>query len=87
MERPFFLKIGFNNLISGQRIIAIICPDSAPVKRLIQDARDRGSLIDATSGRKTRSVLVMDSDHLVLSALTVQELEQARDRQEQEADS
>ena len=87
MEKPFFLKIGFNNLVSGQRIIAIISPDSAPVKRLVQDARDRGSLIDATSGRKTRSVLVMDSDHLVLSALPVQELEQARDIQPSEAES
>jgi regulator of extracellular matrix RemA (YlzA/DUF370 family) len=69
------LKIGFGNLISVERMIALVGPDSSPVKRLIQDARDRGSLIDATSGRKTRSVLVMDSDHLVLSALTVEELE------------
>ncbi|MBP8988774.1 MAG: DUF370 domain-containing protein [Clostridia bacterium] len=77
MEDAFFLKIGFNNLVSRNRIIAIVNPDSAPVRRLIQDARDRGSLIDATSGRKTRSVIVMDSDHLVLSAVPVDELEKA----------
>jgi regulator of extracellular matrix RemA (YlzA/DUF370 family) len=75
LSKHSFLKIGFGNLISVERMIALVGPDSSPVKRLIQDARDRGSLIDATSGRKTRSVLVMDSDHLVLSALTVEELE------------
>ncbi len=74
MEQAVFLKIGFGNLVSTGRIIAVVSPDSSPVKRLIQESRDRGSLIDATSGRKTRAVLVMDSDHLVLSALTVEEL-------------
>jgi hypothetical protein len=69
-----FLKIGFGNLISANRIIAVVSPDSSPVKRLVQDARDRSALIDATSGRKTRAVLVMDSDHVVLSAMTVDEL-------------
>lgn len=77
MNKHFFIKIGFGNLISVERMIALVGPDSSPVKRLIQDARDRGSLIDATSGRKTRSVFIMDSDHLVLSALTVEELESA----------
>lgn len=77
MNKHVFLKIGFGNLISVDRMIALVGPDSSPVKRLIQDARDRGSLIDATSGRKTRAVLVMDSDHLILSALTVEELETA----------
>jgi hypothetical protein len=72
-----FLKIGFNNLVAAGRIIAIVCPESSPVRRLIQDARDRAGLIDATSGRKTRAVLIMDSDHLVLSALPVAELETA----------
>lgn len=75
MEQAFFFRIGFNNLAAASRIIAIVSPDSSPVRRLIQDARDRGGLIDATSGRKTRSVLIMDSDHLVLSALPVEELE------------
>ncbi|HHU07419.1 MAG TPA: DUF370 domain-containing protein [Clostridiaceae bacterium] len=63
------LDIGFGNLVSTMRLIALVTPDSAPARRLIADARDRGALIDATSGKKTRSILVMDSDHIVLSAL------------------
>lgn len=70
-----FIKIGFGNLVSSERIIAIVGPDASPVKRLIQDAKDRGTLIDASSGRKTKSVLLMDSDHLVLSSLSSDELE------------
>ena len=64
-----FVNIGFGNLVSADRLIALVSPDSAPVKRLVQEARDRGMLIDATFGRKTASVLVMDSDHVDLSAL------------------
>ena len=64
------VNIGFGNMVSAHRVIAIVSPDSAPVKRLGQEARDRGVLIDATYGRKTQSVLVMDNDHLVLSALS-----------------
>lgn len=63
-----FINIGFGNLVSVQRLIAVVSPDSAPVKRLVQESRDRGMLIDATYGRKTASVLIMDSDHVVLSA-------------------
>lgn len=63
------INIGFGNMISGDRLLAVIAPDSAPVKRMIQEARDRGMLIDATYGRKTRAVLVMDTDHIVLSAV------------------
>jgi len=70
-----FIKIGFGNMVSAQRIIAVVGPDSSPVKRLIQDAKDRGTLIDASSGRKTKSVLLMDSDHLVLSSLSIEEIE------------
>jgi len=70
-----FIKIGFGNMVSAQRIIAVVGPDSSPVKRLIQDAKDRGTLIDASSGRKTKSVLLMDSDHLVLSSLSTEEIE------------
>lgn len=62
------LNIGYGNYISVERIISVSAPDSAPIKRLIQDARDRGTLIDATCGKKTRSVIMMDSDHVVLSA-------------------
>lgn len=69
-----FINIGFGNLISAQRLIAVVSPDSAPVKRLMQESRDRGMLIDATYGRKTASVLIMDSDHVVLSALAAERL-------------
>ena len=65
------VNIGFGSLISAERLIAVVSPDSAPVKRLVQEARDRGMLIDATFGRKTASVFIMDSDHVVLSALTL----------------
>ncbi|MDR3084860.1 MAG: DUF370 domain-containing protein [Christensenellaceae bacterium] len=61
------VNIGFGNIVSASRIIAVVGAESAPVKRLIQDARDRGTLIDATYGRKTRAVIVMDSGHVVLS--------------------
>ena len=63
------INIGFGNMISAGRLIAIVSPDSAPIKRMIQEGRDRGMLIDATYGRKTRSVVIMDSDHIVLSAI------------------
>ena len=63
------LNIGFGNMVSTDRMVAIVSPDSAPIKRMIQEGRDRGMLIDATYGRKTRSVVIMDSDHIVLSAI------------------
>ena len=63
------INIGFGSLISADRLVAVVSPDSAPVKRLIQESRERGMLIDATYGRRTRAVLVMDSDHIVLSAI------------------
>ena len=63
------LNIGFGNMVSTDRLIAIVSPDSAPIKRMIQEGRDRGVLIDATYGRKTRSVVIMDSDNIVLSAI------------------
>ena len=63
------INIGFGNLVSAQRLVAIVSPDSAPIKRMVQEARERGVLIDASFGRRTRAVLVMDNDHLVLSAL------------------
>ena len=63
------INIGFGNMISETRLVAIVSPDSAPIKRMVQEGRDRGILIDATYGRRTRAVLIMDNDHLVLSAL------------------
>ena len=63
------INIGFGNLVSASRLIAIVSPDSAPIKRMVQEARERGVLIDATYGRRTKAVIMMDNDHLVLSAL------------------
>ncbi len=63
------INIGFGNMISSARLLAVVSPDSAPIKRMIQEARDRGMLIDASYGRKTRSVIVMDTDHVILSAI------------------
>ncbi len=64
------IPIGYGNAVSAQRLVCAVSPESAPIKRIIQDARDRGMLIDATYGRKTKCVLVMDSDHVILSALS-----------------
>jgi regulator of extracellular matrix RemA (YlzA/DUF370 family) len=66
---PRLINIGFGNIVAANRIIAIVAPDSAPVKRIIQEARDKGSLIDATYGRRTRAVVITDSGHVVLSAV------------------
>jgi hypothetical protein len=63
------INVGFGNIVSANRIIAIVSPESAPIKRIIQEARDRGMLIDATYGRRTRAVIVTDSDHIILSAV------------------
>ena len=63
------INVGFGNIVSGSRVIAIVSPDSAPIKRIIQEAKERGMVIDATCGRRTRSVIVTDSDHIILSAI------------------
>ena len=63
------INIGFGNIVSANRVVAIVSPESAPIKRIIQEARDRGRLIAATYGRRTRAVVVMDSDHVILSAV------------------
>ena len=63
------INIGYGNMISSSRLVAVVSSESAPVRRIIQDARDKGMLIDATCGRRTRSVLVMDSGHVILSAV------------------
>ena len=64
-----FISVGFNNIINAERVVAVVSSDSAPAKRLIQEARDSGRAIDCTCGRKTRCVVVMDSDHVILSAI------------------
>lgn len=63
------LNIGYGNMVSAQRVIAVVSPDSAPVKRMVQEARDAGRIIDATLGRRTKAVLVMDSSHVVLASI------------------
>ncbi len=63
------INIGFGNMVSANRLIAIVSPESAPIKRIIQDARDRATLIDATYGRRTRAVIITDSEHVILSAV------------------
>ena len=63
------INIGFGNMVSANRLVAIVSPESAPIKRIIQDARDKGVLVDATYGRRTRAVIIMDSGHIILSAV------------------
>lgn len=63
------VNIGFGNIVSANRIVSVVSPESAPIKRIIQEARDRGMLIDATYGRRTRAVIITDSDHVILSAV------------------
>ena len=63
------VNIGFGSMIAARRVLAIVAPDSAPIKRVVQEAKDRGMLIDASYGRKTQSVILMDTDHVILSAL------------------
>ena len=63
------INIGFGNMVSAARLVAIVSPESAPIKRIIQDAKERGTLIDATHGRRTRAVIITDSDHIILTYL------------------
>ena len=80
------VNIGFGSMVAANRILAIVAPDSAPIKRLIQEARDRGMLIDASYGRKTAGVLLMDTDHVILCAVSPEVLGQ-RLREEKEEDN
>ena len=83
------IHVGFGSLVSAGRVVAVVSPDSAPIKRMAQEARERGVLIDATYGRRTKSVLIMVNDHLVLSALTPEVIasraEGEKDSREEEA--
>ena len=63
------INIGFGSMIAAERLVAVVSPESAPIKRLVSDARERGSLIDATYGRRTKAVIITDSDHVILSAV------------------
>ena len=68
------INIGFGSMVSTERTLAVVSPDSAPIKRLIQESRERGMLVDATYGRKTAAVFIMDSDHVILSAVPAEKL-------------
>lgn len=70
MDNSRFIGIGYGSIINASRVVALVSPESAPIKRLIQEAREKGNLVDSTYGRKTRSVLIMDSGHVVLSLIT-----------------
>lgn len=76
------INIGFGSMVSAQRVLAVVSPESAPIKRVIQEAKERAMLIDASYGRKTKAVLLMDTDHVILSALTPEAVaERWQDRQ------
>ena len=79
------INIGFGSMIAAARVLAIVDPDSAPIKRVVQEARDRGMLIDASYGRKTQAVLLMDTDHVILSALTPEVLSERWNAKEENA--
>jgi regulator of extracellular matrix RemA (YlzA/DUF370 family) len=89
-----FINIGFGNMVAAERVVAIVSPDSAPVKRLIQDGKDAGRIIDVTCGRRTRAVLITDSDHIILSAVQTETIsnrlndgfEDEEDEEEDEAE-
>ncbi len=68
------INIGFGNIVAADKVVAMVSPESAPIKRIIQESRDKGMLIDATYGRRTRSVIVTDSDHIILSAIQTETL-------------
>ena len=68
------LNIGFGSMVAAGRVLAIVAPDSAPIKRVVQEAKDRGMLIDASYGRKTKAVILMDTDHVILSAVPTENL-------------
>lgn len=78
------LNIGFGNAVATQRVVTIVNPDSAPIRRMIQDAKDRGILIDASCGRKTRAVIVTDSGHIILSGLQADTICQRAESNEKE---
>lgn len=81
------INIGFGNMVSAGRVISIVSPESAPIKRMIQEARDKGSLVDATYGRRTRAVIITDSGHVVLSALQPETVGHRLDEKETTAEN
>lgn len=80
------INIGFGNMVAAGRLVAIVSPESAPIKRIIQESKERGTLIDATYGRRTRAVLITDSDHVILSAVQPETVANRLDDTEEEED-
>lgn len=80
------INIGFGNIVNANRIISIVSPESAPIKRIIQEARDRNMLVDATYGRRTRAVIITDSDHVILSAVQPETVAQRLTTKDEESD-
>ena len=81
------INIGFGSLVAANRVLAVVAPDSAPIKRVIQESRDRAMLIDASYGRKTKAVILLDTDHVILSALTPDVLSARWEEKESEEDA
>jgi len=80
------INIGFGNIVAANRVIAVVSPESAPIKRIIQEARESGMLIDATYGRRTRAVIITDSDHVILSAIQPETVSHRMDNQKEESE-
>lgn len=78
------INIGFGNIVLSDRVITVLSPDSAPIKRLVQDSKERGKVVDATYGRKTRSVIITDCDYIVLSAIQPETISQRFDSQKKD---
>ncbi|MFW5998376.1 MAG: extracellular matrix/biofilm regulator RemA [Bacillota bacterium] len=78
------INIGFGNIVAGNRVIAVVSPESAPIKRIVQEARESGMLIDATYGRRTRAVIITDSDHVILSAIQPETVSHRLEDEEEE---
>ena len=81
-----FINIGFGNMVAAERIVTIVSPDSAPVKRLVQDAKDGGRVIDVSCGRRTRAVIITDSEHVILSAIQAETIANRVDNNDTEDD-
>lgn len=81
-----FINVGFNNMVSVEKIVALVASDSAPAKRLVQDAKDTGRAIDCTSGRRTRTVIITDSDHVILSSIQAETITQRISGDSEEGD-
>ena len=82
-----FISIGFGNMVAAHRVVTLVSPDSAPMKRLIQDAKDQGRTIDVSCGRRTRAVIITDSEHVILSAIQAETIANRLDSEDNEVDT